>query len=113
MITCFSGDETFATRRARAAAGAVAHSVPPRTAAPAPPVRFRNVPRSIPSVMTASRCRLRDDPNLVARTCQHVRMRVASACVLLALLAGCGGGGGRLSASEFRSKADAICGDYN
>jgi hypothetical protein len=40
-------------------------------------------------------------------------MRVAGICVLVVLVAGCGGGGGRLSASEFRSKADAICGRYD
>ena len=41
MIRCLSGVAAFCVRRARAAAGAVAHSVPPRTAAPD---FFRNAP---------------------------------------------------------------------
>jgi hypothetical protein len=40
-------------------------------------------------------------------------MRVAGAVVLVVFVAGCGGGGSRLSASEFRTKADAICGHYD
>jgi hypothetical protein len=40
-------------------------------------------------------------------------MRVVGICLLVVLVAGCGGGGSRLSASEFRSKADAICGRYD
>jgi hypothetical protein len=41
-------------------------------------------------------------------------MRAALAVVPAALvLAACGGGGGRLSAGEYRSKADAICADAN
>jgi hypothetical protein len=41
-------------------------------------------------------------------------MRRAVFAVAVLALAGCGGnGGGRLSASEYRSKADAICADAN
>jgi len=39
-------------------------------------------------------------------------MRFAGACIVVVVIAGCGGGG-RLSASEFRSKANAICKDYD
>ena len=40
-------------------------------------------------------------------------MRRALLLVAVLGLAACGGGGGRLSASEYRSQADAICADAN
>ena len=40
-------------------------------------------------------------------------MRHALLAFAVLALAGCGGGGGRLSAGEYRSKADAICADAN
>src|SRR2546428_11754874 len=73
MITCSSGDETFAARRACAAAGAVDQSVPPRSEAPATPARLRNVPLLIRSssgpgfsscVIATSHAKLRPRPGL-------------------------------------------------
>ena len=42
-----------------------------------------------------------------------MRPFAASALLLAVLVAGCGGGGGRLTRSEYAKQADAICLKYN